>query len=292
VLARWATGLDGLRTLAEAVADARAVGIGADRAVQLLRTLAAAGALDDATVLPGALRLGTPVSRTRLAPDLAAAAHVHGDARAAAAALDRRMSARVRVLGSGRVADAALAALRSSGVACLAVPEPRADDSGADRSDLDVLADHPHPDVPEDHGALARDRPHLPVAARGRVARVGPLVVPGVTSCLRCADLHRTDRDPAWPRLAVQLAHRRPPVEPVDAALALAAGALAALTVVAWLEAPGTATGSASGVPVGAADGAVAGPGRAVTLRLPGGAVHATGFPPHPLCGCRWRLAG
>jgi nicotinamidase-related amidase len=34
---------------------------------------------------------------------------------------------------------------------------------------------------------------------------VGPLVIPGVTSCLRCADLHRSDRDAAWPALAAQL---------------------------------------------------------------------------------------
>ena len=34
---------------------------------------------------------------------------------------------------------------------------------------------------------------------------VGPLVVPGVTSCLTCADLHRADRDSAWPAVAMQL---------------------------------------------------------------------------------------
>lgn len=48
--------------------------------------------------------------------------------------------------------------------------------------------------------------PHLFVRVRDTVGIVGPLVVPGLTSCLRCADLHRCDRDSCWPQLAVQLA--------------------------------------------------------------------------------------
>lgn len=51
--------------------------------------------------------------------------------------------------------------------------------------------------------------PHLAVHLRDGVGVVGPLVLPGRTSCLRCADLHRTDRDPAWPQLLRQQ-HRRP----------------------------------------------------------------------------------
>jgi hypothetical protein len=47
--------------------------------------------------------------------------------------------------------------------------------------------------------------PHLVVGVRDATAVVGPLVVPGRTACLHCTDLHRTDRDPAWPLLAAQL---------------------------------------------------------------------------------------
>ena len=50
--------------------------------------------------------------------------------------------------------------------------------------------------------------PHLVATVRGETGVVGPLVVPGRTSCLRCADLHRRDADPRWPRLAVQLGDR------------------------------------------------------------------------------------
>jgi len=53
---------------------------------------------------------------------------------------------------------------------------------------------------------------------------VGPLVLPGVTSCLGCADLHRSDRDAAWPAVASQL---RGTVGTADRATVLATAALA-----------------------------------------------------------------
>src|SRR5262249_10108380 len=48
--------------------------------------------------------------------------------------------------------------------------------------------------------------PHLVVDIRDGVAMVGPLVPPAGSPCLNCVDLHRQDRDPAWPALAAQLA--------------------------------------------------------------------------------------
>ncbi|MEO9220570.1 MAG: cyclodehydratase [Mycobacteriaceae bacterium] len=49
---------------------------------------------------------------------------------------------------------------------------------------------------------------HLSVRLRDGVGMVGPLVLPGRTSCLRCADLHRADHDAEWPLLAAQLLGR------------------------------------------------------------------------------------
>ena len=66
--------------------------------------------------------------------------------------------------------------------------------------------------------------PHLPVRVRDGAGVVGPLVIPGLTSCLSCADLHRTDRDPAWPALAAQL---REVVGTADRPTLLATAALA-----------------------------------------------------------------
>lgn len=50
--------------------------------------------------------------------------------------------------------------------------------------------------------------PHLHVRTRDGRGVVGPLVVPGRTSCLRCADLSRATHDEHWPHLAAQLLGR------------------------------------------------------------------------------------
>ncbi|NLU81979.1 hypothetical protein [Rhodococcus sp. HNM0569] len=49
---------------------------------------------------------------------------------------------------------------------------------------------------------------HLHVRIRDGHGVVGPLVLPGRTSCLRCADLVRADLDSDWPHLAAQLLGR------------------------------------------------------------------------------------
>lgn len=54
-------------------------------------------------------------------------------------------------------------------------------------------------------GLSQADHPHLVVRPRARGAIVGPLIIPGRTSCLRCGDLVRTRSDPAWPRMLAQL---------------------------------------------------------------------------------------
>lgn len=57
-------------------------------------------------------------------------------------------------------------------------------------------------------GALVRaSLPHLVVRCEPDRAVVGPFVLPGRTSCVRCADLHRGRRDPHWPYLLAQLCH-------------------------------------------------------------------------------------
>jgi hypothetical protein len=56
---------------------------------------------------------------------------------------------------------------------------------------------------------LRNDRPHLVTSFVGTAASVGPLVVPGRTACLRCADLATAESDPTWPeRLAVRIGRR------------------------------------------------------------------------------------
>ena len=138
-----------------------------------------------------------------------------------------------------------------------------------------VLADASHPDVPGDFDHTLQDLPHLHVGVLGDRAVVGPLVVPGLTSCLRCAHLHRRDADAAWPLLAVQWAHavRAMSCPPQDPLLVQLAATQAALLVRRWTDAPGTPEDWS---------------GYALELRLPDGIARRVDRPPHPLCGCRW----
>ncbi len=50
---------------------------------------------------------------------------------------------------------------------------------------------------------------HLPVVLDERRVRIGPFVVPGVTSCLTCLDELLADQDPAWAALVPQFERPR-----------------------------------------------------------------------------------
>ena len=110
----------------------------------------------------------------------------------------------IRVHGAGPLATELTEGLRCSGARVTVSSHAGA--AGAPAGvDLLLLTDYLGTDP-----RLLRDLhtarlPHLPVRVRDGVGVVGPLVIPGVTSCLSCADLQRTDRDPAWPALAAQL---------------------------------------------------------------------------------------
>ena len=132
-------------------------------------------------------------------------------------------SASIRIHGRGPLSDLLAGALRCSGAR---VRHSSLSHAGVrpGTTDLVVLSDYlvTDPRVLRDlHDARV---PHLPVRVRDGTGLVGPLVIPGMTSCLRCADLHRSDRDAAWPALAAQL---RDAVGSADRATMLATAALA-----------------------------------------------------------------
>ncbi|RJQ80703.1 hypothetical protein D5S17_06550 [Pseudonocardiaceae bacterium YIM PH 21723] len=98
--------------------------------------------------------------------------------------------------------------------------------TGSRTPDLVILTDHLVPD-PLTVSRLMSDRiPHLTARSREGVGIVGPLVFPGSSSCLNCADLHRRDLDPEWGILAAQLSGRslHTDVTTAQATAALAAG--------------------------------------------------------------------
>lgn len=219
--------------------------------------------------------------------------------------LRQRRKAVVRVVGSGRVGIAVATALAAAGVGHIAVAATGTvgaadlgtgylpDDLGRFRADAAsdavrrcapevIVAAHRRPDlivlsdvvVPEPTlvtELLGSRIPHLFGYAHEGTAVVGPLVWPGRTGCLRCAQLHRADVDPAWPKLAAQL------VGQVQTAALACTQLAAALTVEQVLA---TLAGPQAGLAVPPTWGAALqlDPVRGSLVRLP--------RPAHPRCGC------
>ncbi len=114
-----------------------------------------------------------------------------------------------------------------------------------------------------------RGVPHLVATVRGETGVVGPLVVPGATGCLRCADLHRRDVDPRWPAVAAQLTAAEAP--PGGATVAcLATVVTATVQVLALLD--------GTGAPLAV--------GTTVELSPPDLLPRTRRWPVHPDCGC------
>ena len=179
----------------------------------------------------------------------------------------------------GDVAPAGIAAAdvdRSRGAAAAealrrAAPEVRATaPAPGRRPDLVVLASTEPVDTVLRTALAGGGVPHLVAGVRETTAVVGPLVLPGRTGCLHCADLHRCDRDPAWPVVAAQLVGiRRRREEPCDVALATLAASLAALQVLAHLDGrPAAATGAT------------------LELGLTDWRLRRRSWPAHPRCDC------
>ncbi|WP_129665138.1 ThiF family adenylyltransferase [Phytoactinopolyspora endophytica] len=150
---------------------------------------------------------------------------------------------------------------------------PAAQDSTPPETDFAVIdsavcAEHPH-----HTGAYVRAGvAHLLVKVTEVTGIVGPLVVPGESACVRCLDLHRTDRDHAWPMMLDQAGRYPPEMPACDASLSAAVAGLAAGQVLAYLD----------GYDVSALNGTI-------ELELPYGLPRRRSWQPHPDCGCTWQ---
>ena len=284
--------LDGSRDRQQVLAAAGDLGMAADAADRVLTLLAAAGALDDSP--PGGYAALPAGARARLAPELATASLAHRDADGGARTLARRQAACVRVHGASRAGLWIAGMLTAAGVGLVistgpAVPRPgparspgplppaRAAAAPGPRSrprrrpDLVVLADTHRRELP---AALARHQvPHLAVSASEAIGVVGPLVLPGRSACLRCLDLTRAERDPAWPLILAQLASQAGQEPP------------ACDTVLATMVAA-QATAQALAV-IGQGAGAAAVTNGTLELVLPDWRWRRRSWQPHPDCGCQ-----
>ncbi len=181
----------------------------------------------------------------------------------------------IRVHGDGPLSELLAEGLRCSGARVGRTTYSHGAGAAVD-VDLVVLADTLAADtrlVRDLHGAGV---PHLPVLVRDGAGVVGPLVIPGLTSCLTCADLHRTERDPAWPALAAQL---REVVGTADRPTLLATAALA----LGQLQQIITAV---RGLPGGSPAPAPATLDATVEVDVATQAIVARRWVRHPLCGC------
>lgn len=93
--------------------------------------------------------------------------------------------------------------------------------------------------VPAELAAYAYARKslaHLLIEERDDTVLIGPLVPPAGSPCLRCLDLHRRDRDPAWPTLVAQLATSVDAASSVSTATSVIAIGVAVAQVLAYLD--------------------------------------------------------
>lgn len=240
------------------VAEAVARGAHHEDAVVLLDDLAAAGLLRPAS--DEAYR--------------AAYVRVHGGGRlgvAVATVLARAGIGRVALRAGGTVGPDDV----GTGLAVGDIGHPLvlAAASAVARADPDVAVAEPsrrRPDLVVLTGAAATDpavtgplhachQPHLAVVAGDPVGVVGPLVLPGRTSCLRCVSRHRAD-DGGAPSPAAAV--------PVSVAAATTVAGLTAAAVLAFLQ-------GRSGL-LGAAD----------EIDAAAGSMRRRPCPAHPRCPC------
>jgi len=260
---RWLTSLDGLKTWATITAAGLSTG-----QLRLLNAARTAGAIEDAGRVPHSWRVMPAERRQRHEGDLAAARLTYRDMARTLDAIERRLTLRVRVVGTGPIHDACAELVEIAGLAW-AEEEP----------DVVIIAGGIHPDAlfahPALHDPAVTSRPHVPISAYGNVGVVGPLVIPGETSCLMCQQRHLRDSDRAWPVLVTQrmaLATRVHPW-PIDQIHAHALASHALLLLRTWRESPQTRHLWAN---------------RARYIWLPDGSVDDAARPMHATCGCTW----
>src|SRR6201996_8894682 len=99
-------------------------------------------------------------------------------------------AASIRVHGRGPLSELLAEGLRCSGARIRQSNQSHAAVTSAD-ADLVVLADNLIADPRMLRELHSQAVAYLAVRVRDGIGLVGPLVVPGATSCLNCADLHR-----------------------------------------------------------------------------------------------------
>ena len=193
----------------------------------------------------------------------------------------------IRVHGSGPLATAVARAVGAGGHRVrqsvrrprLAPDHPDTEKAFASWSaDLVVLTDFLTHD-PWLISDLMKSRvPHLTVRLRDGSGVIGPLVLPGLTSCLVCADHHRRDRDAEWPIICAQLFCQRGWASPATTAATVAL-TVAQIEHIAAVTSAATSSSSLEPDPPTTVNATV-------ELRPNASSLQIRQWTPHPLCGC------
>ena len=265
--------LDGSQTLAGVRSAARRAGLAVGQSDRALGLLTSAGLLGDrpSAAAPGILSgrrvrligagpVGHQVARLLVASGIGEL-HIYDDN---PPELDLYPNA--GVLGTRSESLRAAFADRSSGAVTSLSHWSRPEGSAIDLTI--VAADGPETDRAITDHLVRLDRPHLVIRSLGNGACVGPLVLAGRTSCLRCHDLTRRDADRQWPTVLEQLSRVR--LEMPEAVAAWAA-AYASSQALAFLN--------------GAAPELA---GATAELLAPDFTSRLRFWPAHPNCGCSW----
>ncbi|WP_117213190.1 hypothetical protein, partial [Allorhizocola rhizosphaerae] len=232
--------LDGSHTEPMIIAELARIGLPEDEAREVLAVLTGTGLVVAAdTLMPPAV----PAERRgRIAREAAALALRFRQRPASPATiLHRRHTARVIIAGDGPVAAHLITTLAEAGVGTVgkvteagdtAKPVISADRSPTVRADSAFVVQIGRLVDVGRRGARQRP-PRLVFGVRDGVAIVGPLIPSDRGPCLRCLDLHRTDRDPAWPQLVAQL---ETDPGPCAAATLMTAAGFAAAEVLTFID--------------------------------------------------------
>ena len=275
-MASWLLSLSGLSTMTEINDQLTALGLEHSRAHALLHLATHAGAIDDASQLPTSWRYVDPTTRTATEPDHSAAVLAFGDPHLANALIDQRHRTNVLLIAPTNqrphplLRDCVEQAISAAGLSFTSDPFT---------ADLTVILGS-HPVIGSEVASVEVALPnnaHLFVASYGDRAIAGPLVIPGHTSCLRCAYLHTRDADPQWPHVSLQLTRAITKVKttPIDRLLtSLIAGYVGKLAR-AWTDRNLTHSQWKN---------------FSYELRLPECEVQIEARPPHPLCQCQWTI--
>ncbi len=222
-----AEGLDGSMDTQTLYAVAAAAGVADGRLSALIAILDEHHLLVDATTDRAWLSPIDEPRRDLLRTDAAAVAAAYGLAGDGYDRVAARSSQHVVISGEGDVPCALADLLRVGGIGQVSVGtdsvntldlELRSHGVGRAHATFGSVSELPaRPDlvvlaamgaIRPDAGEpwLRRGIPHLPLVVQGHRVQVGPLIAAGAGPCLSCMDLHRRDRDAAWPALLSQLA--------------------------------------------------------------------------------------